>query len=59
MSEEGFVPFESDSLYLCDTDWLDSAIFEVIESNSVPLDSLIITGGKNVLATFIMMKCLC
>ena|SRR5699024_109076 len=37
--------------FLCGTNWPDSGISEVIESNNVPLDSLIITDGKNVIAT--------
>ena|SRR5690625_1120796 len=37
--------------FLCGTNWPDSGISEVIETNNVPLDSLIITDGKNVIAT--------
>ena len=37
--------------FLCGTDWPDSGISEVIEANNVPLDSLIITEGKNIIAT--------
>jgi hypothetical protein len=37
--------------FLCGTNWPDSGIAEVVEANNVPLDSLIITDGKNVLAT--------
>ncbi len=36
--------------FLCGTDWPDSGISEVINENSVPLDSLFITDGKKVLA---------
>lgn len=37
--------------FLCGTNWPDSGISEVIESNNVPLGSLIIIDGKNVAAT--------
>lgn len=37
--------------FLCGTNWLDSGISEVVEINNVPLDSLMITDGKNVIAT--------
>ncbi|GAB3051485.1 hypothetical protein [Virgibacillus ainsalahensis] len=37
--------------FLCGTNWPDSGISEVVETNNVPLDSLIITDGKNVIAT--------
>ncbi|MHA6260303.1 hypothetical protein ACXYMX_10480 [Sporosarcina sp. CAU 1771] len=37
--------------FLCGTNWPDSAISEVVEANNVPLDSLIVTDGKNVIAT--------
>jgi len=37
--------------FLCGTNWPDSGISEVVEINNVPLDSLMITDGKNVIAT--------
>src|SRR5690625_1977322 len=37
--------------FLCGTNWPDSGISEVIKKNHVPLDSLFITDGKNVIAT--------
>lgn len=37
--------------FFCGTNWPDSGISEVVETNNVPLDSLIITDGKNVIAT--------
>lgn len=37
--------------FLCGTNWPDSGISEVVEANNVSLDSLIITDGKNVIAT--------
>lgn len=37
--------------FLCGTNWPDSGISEVVEKNHVPMDSLIITDGKNVAAT--------
>lgn len=37
--------------FLCGTNWPDSVIAEVVENNNVPVDSLIITDGKNVVAT--------
>jgi len=37
--------------FLCGTNWPDSGISEVVEANNIPLDSLIITDGKNVIAT--------
>lgn len=37
--------------FLGGTNWPDSALSEVVEKNNVPLDSLIITDGKNVAAT--------
>ncbi|MEK3799129.1 hypothetical protein MHI18_12995 [Peribacillus sp. FSL H8-0477] len=37
--------------FLSGTNWPDSGISEVVEANNVPLDSLIITDGKKVIAT--------
>ncbi|TWT24346.1 hypothetical protein [Planomicrobium sp. CPCC 101110] len=37
--------------FLCGTNWPASGISEVVEANNVPLDSLIITDGNNVIAT--------
>lgn len=37
--------------FLCGTNWPDSEISEVVKVNNIPLDSLIITDGKNVIAT--------
>lgn len=37
--------------FLSGTNWPDSAISEIVEANNLPLDSLIITDGKNVIAT--------
>lgn len=37
--------------FLCGTDWPDSGISEVVEKNNVPLDSLIVTDGNQVIAT--------
>jgi hypothetical protein len=36
--------------FLCGTNWPDSNISEVIEKNNVPLDSLFVTNGNNVIA---------
>ncbi len=36
--------------FLSGTNWPDSGISEVIEANNVPLDSLFITDGHNVIA---------
>lgn len=36
--------------FLCGTNWPDSGISEVVETNNVPLDSLFITDGKSVIA---------
>ena len=36
--------------FLCGSDWPDSGISEVIRESDVPLDSLLITDGKKVLA---------
>lgn len=37
--------------FLSGTNWPDSGISEVVEANNIPLDSLIITDGKKVIAT--------
>lgn len=37
--------------FLCGTNWPASGIAEVVEANNVPLDSLIVTDGNNVIAT--------
>lgn len=37
--------------FLCGTNWPGSGIAEVVEANNIPLDSLIITDGNNVIAT--------
>ncbi|ETP70330.1 hypothetical protein G159_02030 [Planococcus glaciei CHR43] len=37
--------------FLCGTNWPASGIAEVVVANNVPLDSLIITDGNNVIAT--------
>ena len=37
--------------FLCGTNWPASGISEVVEANNVPLDSLIITDGNNVIGT--------
>lgn len=37
--------------FLCGTNWPASGISEDVEANNVPLDSLIITDGNNVMAT--------
>lgn len=37
--------------FLSGTNWPDSGISEVVVANNVPLDSLIITDGTNVIAT--------
>ncbi|MDN7243527.1 hypothetical protein QWY14_17190 [Planococcus sp. N028] len=37
--------------FLCGTNWPASGIAEVVEANKIPLDSLIITDGNNVIAT--------
>ena len=37
--------------FLCGTNFQDSVISEVVEANHVPLDSLVITDGKNIIAT--------
>lgn len=37
--------------FLSGTNWPDSGISEVVEANNVPLDALIITDGKKVIAT--------
>ncbi|SDH54121.1 hypothetical protein SAMN04487975_105173 [Planococcus glaciei] len=37
--------------FLCGTNWPASGISEDVEANNVPLDSLIITDGNNVIAT--------
>lgn len=37
--------------FLCGTNWPDSEISEIVEKNNIPLDSLIITDGKNIAAT--------
>ena len=37
--------------FLCGTNWPASGISEVVEANNLPLDSLIVTDGNNVIAT--------
>lgn len=37
--------------FLCGTNWPSSGIAEVVEANNIPLDSLIIIDGNNVIAT--------
>lgn len=37
--------------FLCGTNWPASGISEVVVANNIPLDSLIITDGNNVIAT--------
>ena len=36
--------------FLCGTDWPDSGVSEVIKDHNVPLDALLITDGRTVLA---------
>lgn len=37
--------------FLSGTNWPDSAIADVVQTHTIPLDSLIITDGENVIAT--------
>lgn len=41
----------AESPFLCGTNWPDSRLSKAVEANNVPVDSLFITDGENVLAT--------